>query len=76
MTTAEDLRLPCRHCGARYDATLVKQSCPVCRTPVNSALSSLGGARTEDTRMLLIVAMATVANVLVLAVLAIALFHG
>ncbi len=63
-------RMPCSHCGSRYAPALVKHRCPVCRTPAPGATRPRTAALDSDDRMLLIVALATVTNVVVLAVLA------
>ena len=63
-------RVPCAHCGSRYAPALVKHRCPVCRTPAQGVVQLRHAALDSDDRMLLIVALATVTNIVVLAVLA------
>jgi hypothetical protein len=73
MTIGSDIgaeRLRCVHCGAHYAPTLVKQRCPVCRTPAPGATHIHQTTPDTDDHMPLIVALATVTNLLVLAILA------
>ncbi|MCW2688841.1 MAG: hypothetical protein JWR37_3731 [Mycobacterium sp.] len=73
MTTGPDIgadRLRCVHCGAHYAPALVKQRCPVCRTPARGPTHIHQTTRDTDDHMPLIVALATVTNLLVLAILA------
>ncbi|HVU74895.1 MAG TPA: hypothetical protein VHE83_18170 [Mycobacteriales bacterium] len=71
----DDGRLICPRCQAAYLPPLTRGACPVCRT---EAPGGAGRARwwvRDDDRLLLLVGIATIANLVVLAVLAIAVLH-
>ncbi len=67
MKTAE--RTVCVRCTAPYLASLTRYRCPVCDTATPGHLSRVRGWADPDDRLLAIVAFATIANVLLLAVL-------
>lgn len=73
-----DERHPCDRCGARYRPRLTRGDCPVCGLAAPAALRPDPGAFATldpDTRMVVLVAAATVGNLLVLAVLALVLLR-
>ena len=61
-------RIACGRCGSAYLPGLVRHACPVCRTPAPGAPVARRGLRDDD-RLLLIVALATLANLLLLGIL-------
>ena len=67
MKTAE--RTVCVRCTAPYLASLTGYRCPVCDLPTPGHTSRARGWADPDDRLLAIVALATIANVLLLAVL-------
>lgn len=71
MTWAE--RTTCPRCTAPYLAALTRHRCPVCDTPEPGHVVQLRAWDDPDDRLLAIVALATIANVLLLAVLALLL---
>jgi hypothetical protein len=62
-------RIVCARCSSAYLPRLVHFACPVCRTPAPGAPVPRPGLRDDD-RLLLIVALATLANLILLGVLA------
>ena len=67
--TAEE-RTTCPRCTAPYLARLTDHRCPVCDTPTPDHVRTPRAWDDPDDRLLAIVALATLANVLLLAVLA------
>lgn len=67
MKTAE--RTVCPRCTAPYLAALTRYRCPVCNTPTPGETSRGSKWEDPDDRLLAIVALATIANVILLAVL-------
>ncbi|MGB8651351.1 MAG: hypothetical protein WCD35_11880 [Mycobacteriales bacterium] len=67
MSTAE--RTVCVRCTAPYLPTLTRHRCPVCDTPAPGPAPRRRAWDDPDDRMLAIVALATLANVLLLALL-------
>ncbi len=65
-------RVSCPHCAVAYRPSLTRAACPVCRTPAPGALATRRRSVGDDDRLLLIVAFATLANIIVLGVLALA----
>ncbi len=65
-------RVVCPRCSAEYLPRLVQWACPVCRTPSPGQHARRPPLR-EDDRLLLIVALATIANIIVLGLLAVAI---
>jgi hypothetical protein len=63
-------RTTCTRCQAPYLASLTRYRCPVCDTAAPGHVVRLRAWDDPDDRLLAIVAMATIANVLLLAVLA------
>lgn len=63
-------RIRCGHCGSRFEPTVLKQLCPVCRTPAPGAMHHHHSVMDSDERMLYIVAIATLTNLLALGLLA------
>ena len=68
-------RISCPHCGAAYPPRLVQGVCPVCRTPAPGLQPKRREPLRDDDRLVLIVALATLANLIVLGILAIAVLH-
>jgi predicted amidophosphoribosyltransferase len=67
--------VPCERCGARFRAALTRWACPVCGLEVASdaAPGGLAGWLADPAnRVVVLVAAATLANALLLAVLAVA----
>lgn len=64
------VRVACSRCTAPYDAWLTRHRCPVCDTPAPEGAPSPRAWDDPDDRLLAIVTAATLANVLLLAVLA------
>jgi hypothetical protein len=62
-------RISCERCTAPYDPTLTRHRCPVCDQAAPGGQVALRVWDDPDDRLLAIVAMATIANVLLLAVL-------
>jgi hypothetical protein len=62
-------RTICTSCTAPYLASLTRYRCPVCDTPTPGQTHRVRGWDDPDDRLLAIVALATIANVLLLAVL-------
>jgi hypothetical protein len=62
-------RTVCATCTAPYLASLTRYRCPVCDTPTPGQARRVRGWDDPDDRLLAIVALATIANVLLLAVL-------
>ena len=71
MSVLSSTRHSCTRCTASFHPSLVGGACPVCRTRVHG--STARKVIRADDRLLLIVGLATVANLLVLAVTAIEL---
>ena len=65
-------RIACPHCAAHYQPQLVKWACPVCRTPAPGVRPARRAPLRDDDRLILIVALATLANLVVLGILAVA----
>ena len=68
-TRSEQERTTCTRCTAPYLASLTRYRCPVCDTPTPGHVPQLRAWDDPDDRLLLIVLLATIANVLLLAVL-------
>jgi hypothetical protein len=66
----DDGRLVCPRCAAAYLPPLTRWSCPVCRTASPGAPTAHARSLRPADRTLLIVGLATVVNLVVLAVLA------
>ena len=64
------VRVMCERCTAPYDPSLTRHRCPVCDTPSPGPLPAPRAWDDPDDRLLAIVTAATLANVLLLAVLA------
>jgi hypothetical protein len=62
----------CLRCSSSFHPELVRGACPVCRTPVDGHAGATRTVRADD-RLLLLVGLATLANLLVLSVTAITL---
>jgi hypothetical protein len=62
-------RITCSRCQAPYDPSLTLRRCPVCDLAAPGDPVALRVWDDPDDRLLAIVAMATIANVLLLAVL-------
>jgi hypothetical protein len=65
------VRVVCARCSAPYDPALTRYRCPVCDSPSPSRGPAPRAWDNPDDRLLAIVAAATIANVLLLAVLAV-----
>lgn len=75
MTVATD-QVACARCAAPYRPRLTEGACPVCDTPAPGvAPRRLRRLDDADDRLLAIVVLATIANVLLLAVLAVAVIN-
>ena len=71
----DDGRLICPRCRAAYLPPLTRGACPVCRTEApGGAPRPLWSVRDDD-RLLLLVGIATIANLLVLGILAAVVLH-
>jgi hypothetical protein len=69
----------CTRCDVRYDPSLTRWSCPVCDQSAPAAATGRRRLREwddPDSRLLAIVAAATIGNVLLLAILAFAVLHN
>ena len=69
----------CTRCDVKYDPSLTRWACPVCDE--DAPLASTGRRRWRewddpDSRLLAIVAAATIGNVLILGLLALAVLHS
>ena len=62
-------RISCPKCPAPYAPRLTKNRCPVCSTPASDEVVSLRSWDDPDDRLMAIVIAATMANVLLLAIL-------
>jgi len=62
-------RVTCERCEAPYDPSLTRHRCPVCDRPAPGGPVALRLWDSPDDRLLAIVVAATIANVLLLAVL-------
>lgn len=62
-------RTVCVRCTAAYQPGLTRYACPVCSTPAPGEHPRPRGWADPDDRLMAIVATATIANVLLLAVL-------
>ena len=62
-------RITCERCEAPFDPTLTRHRCPVCDQPAPGGSLALRVWDDPDDRLMAIVAAATIANVLLLAVL-------
>ena len=67
---ADQARIQCPHCDAHYQPQLVQWACPVCRTPAPGLRPPRRAPLRDDDRLILIVALATLANLVVLGILA------
>jgi hypothetical protein len=65
-------RVSCTRCTAPYLPSLTRHRCPVCDTPAPGEAPRLRAWDDPDDRLMAIVAFATLANVVLLAVLALA----
>lgn len=71
-------RITCTRCSASYDPSLTRWACPVC-DEIPADLSAKPDSRRiddPDDRLIAIVAGATLANVLLMAILALAVLHS
>jgi hypothetical protein len=68
-------RVTCERCEAPYDPALTRQRCPVCDQPAPGPVRPGRVWDDPDDRMLAIVAAATIANVLLLSVLTVAVLR-
>lgn len=69
----------CTRCDVRYDPALTRWTCPVCDQSAPVAATSRRRLRQwddADSRLLAIVAAATIGNVLLLGLLAFAVLHN
>jgi hypothetical protein len=64
------VRVLCERCTAPYDPSLTRHRCPVCDTAAPGAAAPRRVWDDPDDRLLAIVAAATIANALLLAVIA------
>jgi hypothetical protein len=64
-------RVTCHRCDAPFDPSLTRQRCPVCDQPASGPVRPGRAWDDPDDRLLAIVAAATIANALLLAVLTI-----
>lgn len=71
----DDSRLICPRCGAAYLPPLTRGACPVCRTEAPGGVGRPRWALRDDDRLLVLVGIATIANLVVLGILAIAVLH-
>jgi len=62
-------RITCERCEAPYDPSLTRRRCPVCDQQAPGGALALRAWDDPDDRLIAIVAAATIANVLLLAVL-------
>lgn len=62
-------RITCPTCTAPYAPSLTRHRCPVCNRPASEEVVATRGWDDPDDRMMAIVIAATLANVLLLAVL-------
>lgn len=69
--TQDRTPVTCLTCAAPYRPSLTGWSCPVCDTPAPGAEERRGRGLTDDDRLLAIVAFATIANVVLLGLLAV-----
>lgn len=72
----DDGRLVCPRCGAAYLPPLTRGVCPVCRTEAPGGAGRPRWTVRDDDRLLLLVGIATIANLVVLAVLALAVLRS
>ena len=70
MKTVERVR--CTTCTAPYAPSLTKHRCPVCSTPASDEAQDIRAWDDPDDRLMFIVIAATLANVLLLAILTLA----
>jgi hypothetical protein len=70
-TTSAD-RISCVRCTAPYLPSLTRHRCPVCDTPAPGDAPLIRAWDDPDDRLMAIVALATLANVLLLAILSLA----
>ena len=71
----DDSRLICPRCRAAYLPPLTRGACPVCRTEAPGGVGQPRWTLRDDDRLLLLVGIATIANLVVLGILAIAVLH-
>ena len=71
----DDDRLTCPRCRAAYLPPLTRGACPVCRTEAPGGSGQRRRSVRDDDRLLLLVGIATIANLVVLGVLAVAVLH-
>jgi hypothetical protein len=64
------VRVVCARCTAPFDPSLTRYRCPVCDTPAPGERPAPRAWDDPDDRLLAIVTAATLANVLLLAILA------
>jgi hypothetical protein len=64
------VRVVCARCTAPFDPSLTRYRCPVCDTPAPGGAPAPRAWDDPDDRLLAIVTAATLANVLLLAILA------
>jgi hypothetical protein len=72
----DDGRLICPRCQAAYLPPLTRGACPVCRTEAPGGVARPRRWVRDDDRLVLLVGVATIANLVVLAVLAIAVLRS
>lgn len=65
-------RITCPKCTAPYAPSLTRHRCPVCSTPASDDVPDLRAWDDPDDRLMFIVIAATLANVLLLAILTLA----
>ena len=71
MRTADRAPVTCELCAAPYRPSLTDWACPVCDTPAPGGEARRGRGLSDDDRLLAIVAVATIANVVLLGLLAV-----
>jgi len=65
-------RITCTKCTSPYAPSLTKHRCPVCSTPASDEVREIRAWDDPDDRLMFIVIAATLANVLLLATLTLA----
>jgi hypothetical protein len=71
----DDGRLVCPRCRAAYRPPLTRGACPVCRTEAPGGTVRARWSVREGDRLLLLVGIATIANLIVLGILTVAVLH-